>query len=69
MQKNEIAKAVGSIDTERDWVDDSRHENGRYQCRCIDCNHLFVGHKRRVLCKKCHEFNRDAFRPIGGRDQ
>lgn len=39
--------------TQRDWVEDSEHENGHYHCRCMICSHTFTGHKRRVLCKVC----------------
>jgi Zn finger protein HypA/HybF involved in hydrogenase expression len=37
----------------QDWTEDFGHENGRYQCRCIECAQMFYGHKRRVLCKVC----------------
>lgn len=37
----------------RDWTEDFDHENGQYQCRCITCNNLFIGHKRRLVCKVC----------------
>ena len=36
-----------------DWTEDFSHENGNYQCRCIECNSVFLGHKRRVVCKVC----------------
>lgn len=36
-----------------DWTEDAAHENGNYQCRCLNCNRLFVGHKRRLVCKVC----------------
>lgn len=38
-----------------DWPEDSKHENGKYYCQCHKCGSMFVGHKRRVLCKVCHE--------------
>lgn len=38
---------------ERDWTEDFGHENGNYQCICGDCGETFIGHKRRVTCKKC----------------
>ena len=41
------------IETERDWVEDFKHENGMYQNRCIHCNELFIGYKRRPFCKIC----------------
>jgi hypothetical protein len=40
-------------DPERDWTEDFSHENGNYSCRCFQCGLTFVGHKRRVQCRKC----------------
>lgn len=37
----------------RHWTEDFPHENGQYQCRCVDCGQMFIGHKRRVVCKAC----------------
>jgi hypothetical protein len=37
----------------RDWTEDFSHENGNYNCRCTHCGEMFVGHKRRVICKLC----------------
>jgi hypothetical protein len=39
---------------ERDWPEDSSHENGNYLCHCSACQHDFTGHKRRTLCRVCH---------------
>jgi hypothetical protein len=36
-----------------DWPEDFAHENGEYMCRCVHCEHIFFGHKRRVSCKVC----------------
>lgn len=36
-----------------DWPEDFTHENGNYQCRCSFCDRMFIGHKRRVICKAC----------------
>lgn len=41
----------------KDWPLDFRHENGRYQCLCIQCSSMFYGHKSRVLCRECHNKN------------
>ncbi len=41
--------------SERDWKEDSSHENGNYQCRCCICGEMFIGHKRRVECRVCSE--------------
>ena len=37
----------------RNWSEDFSHENGNYFCRCIECKKMFIGHKRRVICKVC----------------
>jgi hypothetical protein len=37
----------------RDWTEDASHENGRYECQCVQCGQCFVGHKRRVVCRAC----------------
>lgn len=38
---------------EGNWTEDFSHENGNYENRCIHCDHLFFGYKRRVICKLC----------------
>jgi ribosomal protein S27AE len=42
-----------SESNERDWHMDSSHENGNYHSTCGTCGNLFLGHKRRLYCKKC----------------
>ncbi len=37
----------------RNWAEDYAHENGKYLNRCGECGHDFMGHKRRVRCRKC----------------
>lgn len=39
--------------SERNWTEDASHENGNYECLCCECDQLFIGHKRRVVCKAC----------------
>jgi hypothetical protein len=39
----------------KDWTEDFDKENGNYQCKCLDCGELFIGHKRRIQCKVCAE--------------
>jgi hypothetical protein len=39
----------------KDWVEDFAHENGNYQNKCCRCGEMFMGHKRRVVCKECME--------------
>ena len=44
----------------KNWDEDAAHENGNYQCLCARCNSVFMGHKRRVVCKQCaHGSERD----------
>jgi|SRR6478609_1341506 len=52
--KQRIEKFTG-FDTlpERNWEEDFSHENGNYINTCIECKLAFMGHKRRVICKKC----------------
>lgn len=38
----------------KDWQEDWNHENGMYYCRCMVCKEMFIGYKRRVVCKECH---------------
>lgn len=42
-----------SDDPKRDWPEDFEHENGMYYNRCVQCNCIFLGYKRRVVCKVC----------------
>lgn len=37
-----------------DWTEDFKHESGAYHCRCGLCGQMFIGLKRRTLCKPCH---------------
>lgn len=41
-------------ESERDWPEDYAFENGHYLNCCMLCGKMFSGHKRRVVCKKCH---------------
>lgn len=41
------------MNLKRDWIEDFKHENGKYENKCIECKRKFIGHKRRVLCKAC----------------
>lgn len=38
---------------EHDWPEDEPHKNGQYENNCFECNSIFIGHKRRFLCKVC----------------
>lgn len=38
---------------DRNWTEDASHENGEYYNRCCMCHCVFIGHKRRVVCKAC----------------
>jgi ribosomal protein S27AE len=37
----------------RDWPEDFADENGNYQNKCSQCGYIFIGYKRRVVCKRC----------------
>jgi hypothetical protein len=39
--------------TDRDWTEDLSHENGNYTNKCFYCEQNFLGHKRRIVCRKC----------------
>ena len=41
--------------TDKDWEEDSPHENGMYQNKCHICGSTFIGHKHRPHCKVCHD--------------
>lgn len=51
-------KALTSLVGECDWPEDASHENGGYQNQCHGCGLLFVGHKRRTICKVCARHGR-----------
>ena len=40
-------------DSPKNWKEDFSHENGNYMNRCMYCNEMFMGHKRRVVCREC----------------
>jgi hypothetical protein len=42
-----------STHEERSWREDAGHENGNYSNACCECGRMFLGHKRRVICKVC----------------
>lgn len=42
-------------DPAKDWSEDFSHENGMYYCRCCHCKSLFIGYKRRVVCRQCSD--------------
>ena len=39
---------------EGNYPEDRLLENGNYLNKCIKCGHMFVGYKRRVICKTCN---------------
>lgn len=43
------------FDSPKNWIEDYKHENGNYVCRCVYCKDNFYGHKRRNICKECSE--------------
>lgn len=38
---------------ERNWPEDASHGNGNYQNKCVGCGEVFIGHKRRIICRVC----------------
>lgn len=36
-----------------DWPEDFPLENGNYNNQCCECGRIFIGYKRRVVCKIC----------------
>lgn len=47
-----ISKYGPNRDKAGDWPEDFSHENGNYFSECR-CGRIFVGHKRRPICKVC----------------
>lgn len=47
------AKVIRRAKTERSWQEDFGHENGNYNCICYLCDKIFIGYKRRIICKVC----------------
>ena len=45
---------VELADSKRSWIDDFKFENGNYYNSCVFCKELFIGHKRRVVCRECY---------------
>ncbi len=41
------------LESERSWKEDFHLENGPYICHCVQCNNMFMGYKRRIVCKTC----------------
>ena len=42
-----------STHEDRDWDEDSSHDNGRSVCCCSTCGWSFRGHMRRLICRVC----------------
>ena len=41
------------MSTEHNWPEDFSHENGNYNNDCYMCKTVFIGHKRRHVCRVC----------------
>ena len=41
------------MSTEHNWPEDFSHENGNYNNECYLYKVVFVGHKRRKVCRVC----------------
>ena len=50
---NNFKKALAANAPANSWAEDFEHENGMYDCTCKTCEEIFMGHKRRIECKKC----------------
>lgn len=46
-------KILDAMNSSKSYQEDFTHENGQYMRTCIECADIFIGHKRRVICKKC----------------
>lgn len=55
---SQVERPAARADDARNWPEDFPHENGNYQRECVDCHQFFIGHKRRCVCKVCHERER-----------
>ena len=40
-------------DPDKNWQIDYDRENGNYQHHCLKCKSSFMGHKHRLICRKC----------------
>lgn len=52
-RKSPVGAAPLNASPEANWTEDFAHENGQYQCLCCKCEKVFMGHKRRTVCKLC----------------
>ena len=41
------------MSTEHNWPEDFSHENGNYNNDCYMCKTVFIGYKRRHVCRVC----------------
>lgn len=53
MERNRLSEVLLHSTSQKDWPEDFDGENGNYLCLCVGCDHVFKGHKRRVMCKEC----------------
>ena len=56
----DIHELFPTTDNPHNWQEDFSHENGNYFCRCVNCKKMFIGHKRRVICKLCNSLNHNT---------
>ena len=47
------AQLLRDADQPQDFPEDAAGENGNYWNECIECGRMFIGHKRRIVCKLC----------------
>lgn len=60
----ELLQAVDGGIQARDYPEDASHENGNYQNICCHCDQPFIGHKRRVSCRKCRDEGEAAWNAL-----
>jgi hypothetical protein len=51
--KRQLAAMERERATAHDYPEDYTNENGMYHSSCCVCKAVFLGHKRRVTCRKC----------------
>ena len=50
---------MDSVDDAKSFPEDLNFENGCYMNECFKCKAIFLGHKRRRICKLCEEKEND----------
>ena len=56
-------------DDASDWPEDYGQENGNYFQKCLHCENNFIGHKRRLVCRKCDEIRQAKWKAMSQNEQ